>query len=317
MKCECCGKELDPNKKGKYCSKACYMIPYNIKRGTNRNPNPEPTEKICVICGKPFKTRREATTTCGHECALEKEKRHTWKGVRHQYDHTWDEWVKLQRKKKEEAEAIKKIEKRFYEAAHTVEKECAICGTVFYCLDSVNRKTCSSECSQKFKRAKRRKDDRIPKDRIYDRDINNHRLYVRDKGICWLCGGACEWDDVTTTDGKIRYGNKYPSVDHIIPISLNGTHSWDNVRLAHLGCNISRSNTMVGFEPIDPVIAYQCKAKSSTKRTIQKTLDGQIVRVWESTAQIKRELHLNDGRIQEVCRGNGKSAFGFRWEYEV
>lgn len=317
MKCEYCGKEFDSVKKRgrikRYCSRVCYQTSYNLKRGTGSNPNPEPFTKECVVCGKKFKTRREATTTCSHECAMQKEK-HRKRGGKRKYDHTWSEWVELQRKKKEETEAVKKIEKRFYKVAHTVERECVICGTVFYCLDKVDNKTCSPKCSKKLNSLKR--DKRIPKERIVDTDITNNRLYVRDNGICWLCGGLCEWEDVTTEGGKIRYGKKYPSIDHVIPISLGGIHSWDNVRLAHLGCNVDKGNTLVGFDLLDPARAYRCKVKPQGKRTIQKTLDGQVVKVWESTAQIRRELKLSDKHIQNVCRGEGKSAYGFLWEYE-
>jgi len=34
----------------------------------------------------------------------------------------------------------------------------------------------------------------------------------------------------------------YPTVDYIKPVSNGGTHSWDNVQLAHMGCNMVKSN---------------------------------------------------------------------------
>jgi 5-methylcytosine-specific restriction endonuclease McrA len=33
-----------------------------------------------------------------------------------------------------------------------------------------------------------------------------------------------------------------PSLDHIVPVSLGGTHTWANVQLAHLRCNVSKGN---------------------------------------------------------------------------
>ena len=39
-------------------------------------------------------------------------------------------------------------------------------------------------------------------------------------------------------------GNDYPSIDHIIPISKGGQHTWDNVQLAHMICNSIKNNKM-------------------------------------------------------------------------
>lgn len=37
---------------------------------------------------------------------------------------------------------------------------------------------------------------------------------------------------------QCRYcGPKYPSIDHIIPISKGGAHTWENVQVAHFECN--------------------------------------------------------------------------------
>jgi len=33
-----------------------------------------------------------------------------------------------------------------------------------------------------------------------------------------------------------------PSVDHIEPLSLGGEHTYANVRIAHLDCNVRRGN---------------------------------------------------------------------------
>ena len=35
-------------------------------------------------------------------------------------------------------------------------------------------------------------------------------------------------------------GRHYPTLDHIIPLSKGGSHTWDNVQLAHMGCNAGK-----------------------------------------------------------------------------
>ena len=66
-------------------------------------------------------------------------------------------------------------------------------------------------------------------------------LYKRDKGICYLCGKGCNWDDYTIRGNKFIAGNYYPSIDHVIPLSKGGIDTWNNVRLSHRICNSLKS----------------------------------------------------------------------------
>lgn len=54
------------------------------------------------------------------------------------------------------------------------------------------------------------------------------KLYERDQGICQICRQEASW----FAEPLYR-----PSVDHIIPLSKGGTHTWDNIQLAHVLCN--------------------------------------------------------------------------------
>lgn len=97
------------------------------------------------------------------------------------------------------------------------------------------RVVCSDECGRRL--ANRRKDKRIAKDKMIDKDITLGKLYERDNGICHLCGGLCDWNDEPN-----HIDSKYPSIDHLIPIANGGEHSWDNVKLAHWYCNTLRGD---------------------------------------------------------------------------
>lgn len=57
-----------------------------------------------------------------------------------------------------------------------------------------------------------------------DRDL----IFVRDHGTCGIC--------------HKRVGQKEISLDHIVPLSRGGDHSYQNIQLAHLICNKSRNN---------------------------------------------------------------------------
>lgn len=68
-----------------------------------------------------------------------------------------------------------------------------------------------------------------------DQSITWRTVGERDRWCCHLCGkkvpqhAGC----AKSSDGA--------TVDHLIPISDGGEHVWQNVRLAHRSCNLSRS----------------------------------------------------------------------------
>lgn len=70
-----------------------------------------------------------------------------------------------------------------------------------------------------------------------DTDITIQKLFDRDKGVCKLCGKLCDWNDIKYKNGCTITGDNYPSIDHIKPLSKGGSHTWDNVQLAHCYCN--------------------------------------------------------------------------------
>jgi hypothetical protein len=73
----------------------------------------------------------------------------------------------------------------------------------------------------------------------YVEDVDTDILYKRDDGKCGLCG----WTVLPQAEGV--YGPLRQSVDHIIPISEQGPHSYANVRLAHWLCSALRSRRRI------------------------------------------------------------------------
>jgi 5-methylcytosine-specific restriction endonuclease McrA len=62
-------------------------------------------------------------------------------------------------------------------------------------------------------------------------DVDIEQLYLRDEGTCQLCKQPCskaEW-----------------SIDHIIPLSRGGEHSYENTQLAHRSCNSRKGNKIL------------------------------------------------------------------------
>lgn len=50
-------------------------------------------------------------------------------------------------------------------------------------------------------------------------------------------------------------------------------------------------------------------------RINQLSLDGEFIRQWDSSEQIKRNLGYSNGYIIQCCKGKFKQAYGYRWEY--
>lgn len=106
-------------------------------------------------------------------------------------------------------------------------KQCPTCRAFFI----GRNRYCSDRCARQNKW--RMKDG-------YRRMFPLEEVYKRDDGICYLCGKPCDWDDFLVKDGVIIYGNNYPSRDHVVPKSKGGANDWENIRLAHRGCNAKK-----------------------------------------------------------------------------
>jgi hypothetical protein len=53
----------------------------------------------------------------------------------------------------------------------------------------------------------------------------------------------------------------------------------------------------------------------SSKRVAQYTKDGVFVKVWDSMADVSRELGIDSGSLTKACQGIQKSTGGFVWKY--
>lgn len=301
--CAICGKEFDTtNATKKTCSAECKrLLKHNWKEPK------EPLQKQCEICGKAFSTYHDAQKTCGAEdCKIK------YKAYAHK--------IRNEREKEQNAE-IKAVERKWMKAIHTVERECKVCGTLFYCLDKEPNVTCSHECSVEWARQQRhlKADKRINKDNLVDYGITLEKIYARDNGICHICGGKCDWNDYQMRDGIKICGRAYPSKDHVIPLARGGKHSWENVRLAHWWCNsVVKNDTTPTFTKEmsrEQARKFAIERGFGKKKTAQYTLTGELVRVWESTAEIQREFGWSDSSIQSACRGEQRTSHGFVWRY--
>lgn len=125
--------------------------------------------------------------------------------------------------------------------------ECRECGNKFemqyllnyYCSEACKRKT-ANRVKEINRRTKLKKNGRI------DYSISLTKLIRKDKNICHICGEKCDSEDYIRTDeGYFIAGERYPSIDHIHPVAKGGTHTWNNVKLAHRGCNAIKNDKII------------------------------------------------------------------------
>lgn len=115
-------------------------------------------------------------------------------------------------------------------------RKCKNCGKEFT-TEREDKFYCSLRCNNRSHEARKQKKRRnIVESNRHD-NVTLDKLFKRDKGVCYLCGTMCDYNDFKKIDNYIVVGEKYPSVEHIKPVSLGGTDTWDNVKLAHKRCN--------------------------------------------------------------------------------
>lgn len=168
-------------------------------------------QKVCNRCGREYKAYRKDSIHCD-ECLVviaqeRKEFRKQWEG--------------------------KKV-------------ECYECGKEFE-MKTHNSKYCSLKCLNRamYRMQAIRKRERLKHNGKIDNSITLSKLIIRDKNTCKICGHAINEKDYTIDNrGNFVVGERYPSIDHILPVSKGGTHTWNNVQLAHHQCNSIKNNNI-------------------------------------------------------------------------
>lgn len=200
----------------------------------------------CRTCGRTFERQahifiESARGTLGHknECPLCRVDRQRQEKEKREQEQRELKKREAQMKAQQKAEQLsRKVNDQL--ARRLANRVCKNCGTEF-CIELTGYDSefyCSKKCQQRWhdriKNEKRM--DRL-KQRPHDTDITLEKLFKRDGGVCYICGGLCDWSDIVEQDGTMVAGDSYPSVDHVKPVSKGGTHTWSNIRLACRACN--------------------------------------------------------------------------------
>lgn len=319
--CEYCGRTFEaPTVRSRFCSNACRHRQYNEQKHPDWYRKVEGI-KTCPMCGKRFETENRRKIFCSRKCKDKNSARtsRTPEQERERYKRMMAALGKEYKSREEiaqEAEQKKQEKERDKAKRLAITYTCVVCGREYHTLNT-NQKTCSSECSKRYTNIRR--DHRIKKENVIDRNITLASLFRRDKGTCYICGMACDYNDFQVRNGQKIIGNMYPTIDHVIPIARGGLHEWANVKLAHRICNSIKS---ADADP-EKVKAYRKASgdkepkepKDPRKAIRQIRPDGTIVAEYKSTAEAEKETGFKQRQIQNCARGETKTYRGFRWIY--
>lgn len=91
---------------------------------------------------------------------------------------------------------------------------------------------CSVDCDDRYWNRQKETNRRMAmkENGRIDWDISIERLLKRDGHKCYICDKAVIMNGDTNHD-------LYPSIEHVKAIANGGTHTWDNVKIAHRKCN--------------------------------------------------------------------------------
>lgn len=254
--CPHCGEGFTGGRPEKvYCSRRCKATASARRRAAregNDSPGPDtPNGRTCHGCGEQLKGR--STKWCSGKC------RDRWRLA---HEPGYRDKVNARSRRNG---------KKSYEAKHGKAPDCQHCGRPKYnregkycsrpdcnppcrepgCDNPGNRARdmCSTHYNQEWNAANPEKRkamhhrDRLKRRGLkreqYVENVTRDRLMERDNWTCHLCGE------------KIPKSAQYPhprygSIDHIIPISLGGEHSYANTAASHLRCNIVKGNRAAG-----------------------------------------------------------------------
>lgn len=114
-------------------------------------------------------------------------------------------------------------------------RQCAACHQSYTPRHGFRSSYCSENCRSDMKRARRKAQRNIRRSAAADGEVvNDTRVFTRDGWRCQICG------DRTPERLRGKGRPKSPTIDHRIPLSRGGTHTYENCQCACSECNFRK-----------------------------------------------------------------------------
>lgn len=209
--CSKCDQAIQAAGNRRYCSQCAEAVRKERDRAKHKARYKPKSER------KPYQLKKAAAKECG-ECGM-------WFSpkVAHQ-KHCSDKCRNKASNRKGQ------IERRNSEP-----RPCGYCGKTFIPeYGSLRRSYCSAECGDAARRKVRNGSSHRRRARKYGcqyEPVSKLQVFERDRWRCYLCG--C--DTPRHLSGTME--PNAPELEHVVPLSAGGSHSYDNVRCACRRCN--------------------------------------------------------------------------------
>ena len=222
--CEHCHVQFKPKRKAnfRFCSRNCSFKKLkekaaialeikNLNAALCKAENKVFYQIQCVVCSEPFMPSQSNNKICSRACKLS----------RARY-------------------AVREYNKQ-HSVIDKAERHCLECGGVFAPIYGDKRRMyCSASCSNRSHRRTTRKKAKILKRLLTVESVNPSKVFDRDGWRCQLCG--CK----TLRSKRGSTHRKAPELDHILPLSKGGAHSYLNTQCACRQCNGIKGATPLG-----------------------------------------------------------------------
>lgn len=237
--CAQCGTKTE---RPRYCSQRCSQIARARRNGVvswdERYPEPKcKTKRDCVVCGQTFQRKaegRDSGLCCSRDCGFTLLK---WRGERARlFREAKDQFAQWARRAKRTPLAPKIRNCRDCDQpAPKCKHRCLICQAK---QKTVTRAKTRQRPSYRAAKARRKA---IERGMVQGAErFDPIEILSRDGWRCHICG--------CLTPKRLRgtYHDRAPEVDHIVPLSLGGSHTRINTACSCRKCNHSKGATIKG-----------------------------------------------------------------------
>jgi 5-methylcytosine-specific restriction endonuclease McrA len=208
--CEQCKVVFKPKRtdRTRFCSRDCAFENYRDRAAISAPVQFVVLKKRCDVCVSWFTAKTTTSKFCSDRCRAEKE------SVR-----------------------AKQLNAANDNRDHSP-ITCAECGETFTTSYGDFRSVyCSAKCGRRNHGRKAGHKERARLRAAFVEVVDPNKVFDRDKWTCQICG--------VKTPRKLRgtYDDRAPELDHIMPLSLGGAHSYLNTQCACRKCNAFKGNT--------------------------------------------------------------------------
>lgn len=219
--CAECGiqfyREQGPGPAPKYCSFQCRRAPYERRKraerssiglGPGRKKHPR---QACWQCGKLLTDKPAQNKYCSYECSIADRRKRAPRYTCEQCG--------------------KEFKPKVADRTTFCSRQCAFVYRAEHRRSADGYQDLPNSTKQAMRAHKRRRREQIKRTRVGP--IRRSAIYERDGWTCQLCGQPVE--------RKAQHPEPMSAtLDHIIPLKLGGSHTSENLQLAHFACNSSK-----------------------------------------------------------------------------